>query len=253
MQFKNLQWEVNNQVGVLTLHRPSALNALNSELINELDIFLKTTVEETPIHALIMTGARKSFCVGADIKEMSGFDSVSAEAFSEKGQRVLWNLECLDVPTISAVNGFALGGGLELALACDALLLSAEAKVGLPETKLGLFPAFGGLYRLPSVVGMPQAKEMVFSAQVYSAQEALSMGLGNKIFSGVQLIKEAFTFAQTFKTGEGLQKAKSFLRLSEGRMDKLMEENIQKTAKSFGELFASAEMGEKLKKWVKKS
>ena len=252
MKFKNLQWEIQDKVGVLTLHRPLALNALNSELINELDIFLKTTLKESPIQVLIITGARKSFCVGADIKEMSGFDSVSAEAFSEKGQRVLWNLECLDIPTISAVNGFALGGGLELALACDALLLSEEAKVALPETKLGLFPAFGGLYRLPSVVGMAKAKEIVFSAQVYSAQEALSMGLG-KIFSGAHLMKEAFTLAQTFKTGEGLKKAKSFLRLSEGRSDKVMEEIIQKTAKSFGELFATAEMGKKLREWVKKS
>jgi enoyl-CoA hydratase len=193
MTFKNIKLENQKNIWTLTISRPESLNALNSETLNELsqaidDIGNKKLNEA---QVLIVTGAgEKAFVAGADIKEMNGLTPEQAKAFAEKGQGIFRKLENLKIPTIAAVNGFALGGGLELALACDFIYASENAKLGLPEVSLGLLPGFGGTVRLARAMGLPAAKEWIFSAGVMPAEYALKLGLVNRIFLLVDLLPE---------------------------------------------------------------
>ena len=251
MNFQYLQFELSNKVAVLTIDRPRALNALNSAVLDELESFAKQIGKKTDIYVLIITGAGKSFVAGADIKEMVDFDKEQAEAFSKKGQRVFSLIESLRFPVIAVVNGFALGGGLELALACDILLMSDKAKVGLPEVTLGLLPAFGGTQRLIRAVGLYQAKEMIFSGNVYSAQEAFAKGLGNKVIAYSELMTVAFLLAEDIKQRGpiGLAKAKKLIHEEDNFT---LEDRLQKEAEEFSQLFVSRDSKEGMQAFLEK-
>ena len=177
MNYKHLQLETSDQVSVLTINRPEALNALNDEVLEELESCTQEISSSKHCTVLIITGAGKSFVAGADIKAMLDLDPEGARNFAEKGQRVFSFIESLPFPVIAAVNGFALGGGLELALSCDVLYMSEKAKLGLPEVTLGLLPAFGGTQRLVRAVGLYKAKEMIFSGNIYTAEQAFFYGI----------------------------------------------------------------------------
>ena len=185
----HLIFEKKERVGILTISRPEVLNALNRSMLEELDSFLVAVVPREGIRALVVTGAgEKAFVAGADIKEMRMFDLPGILAFCELGQRVALRLETMDAVTIAAVNGYAFGGGLEIALACDFIYASRTAKLGLPEVTLGLIPGFGGTQRLARAVGTRRAKEIILSGQPITADEAHAIGLVNRVVDGNGLL-----------------------------------------------------------------
>lgn len=189
---KTLKLENQGPVWTLTINRPESLNALNSEVLRDLGEALALISEKSfaECRVLILTGAgEKAFVAGADIKEINQLGVDSAERFAETGQALFRKLENLQVPVIAAVNGFALGGGLELALASDFIYASDTAKFGLPEVSLGLIPGFGGTVRLSRIVGLAQAKEWIFTGQMVGAGEALQIGLVNKVFPPAELMQ----------------------------------------------------------------
>lgn len=192
LSFKTVLVE-NSKSGVwtLTINRPSALNALDTQVLNELSEVLRQIGEMTFEHArvLVIKGSGlKSFVAGADIKEISELTEESAEFFSQRGQSVFHELSLLKIPVIAAVNGFALGGGCELALGCDFIYASEKSQFGLPEVTLGLIPGFGGTVSLPQAVGLRRAREMVFTGELISAQQAYEFGLVNKVVSEEELM-----------------------------------------------------------------
>lgn len=191
MSYQTLKLENEGAIWTLTLNRPEALNALNSTVLEEMNKALEEISEKSfnSAKVLILTGTgEKAFVAGADIKEINSLGVDSAERFSERGQAVFRRLENLQIPVIAAVNGFALGGGLELALACDFIYASENAKFGLPEVTLGLIPGFGGTVRLSRAIGLPKAKEWIFTGGMVTAAEAHQMGLVNKVLPLAELM-----------------------------------------------------------------
>ncbi len=197
MSFENILLEVDNQIATILFNRPKALNALNNALFDELDIALDEIKGNTDIKVLVLTGAgNKAFVAGADIVELSKMNPLEGKSFSRKGQKVFSKIEDLPIPAIAAVNGFALGGGLEAALGCDFIYASENALFGLPEINLGLIPGFGGTQRLARLVGVNQAKEMVFTGKNLNAQQALEIGIVNKVCSPDVLMTEVMKTAE---------------------------------------------------------
>ncbi len=184
-------------LATITINRPKALNALNSKVLAELDKTLDRVNEDEEIRVVIITGSgEKAFVAGADIAEMSEMSPLEGSNFSRLGQLVFQKVQDLKKPVIAAVNGYALGGGSELALACDFIYASENAKFGLPEVTLGIFPGFGGTQRLPRLIGKSRAKELIFTGKMISAAEAYEMGMVNKVVPLDQLmdaVKEVAT------------------------------------------------------------
>ena len=169
------------RVRIITLNRPEALNALNRSVLLELEQALCDIESHPEIRAAVITGAGKAFVAGADLAEMKGLSPMEAESFSDLGHRVMDHIESLPVPVIAAVNGFALGGGFELALACDFIYASEKAQLGLVETTLALIPGFGGVARLVRRIGVGYASEMIYCAKRLKAEEANRLGIVNKV------------------------------------------------------------------------
>lgn len=180
--YENLLVEKKDKVTVVTINRPQALNALNTGVLNDLESFFKKTLEDKTCRVVILTGSgEKAFVAGADIKEISTLNKKTSQEFALKGQRIFSMIEALPQVVIGAINGFTLGGGLELALSCDFLVASPNSKFGLPEVSLGLIPGFGGTQRLSRLVGLAKAREMIFTGKHISSEEALKVGLVNQI------------------------------------------------------------------------
>ncbi len=197
MEFDNVTLERQDQIAILTIYRPKALNALNSATIKEISLALDDVKNDPSIKVLIVTGSgEKAFVAGADIAEMKDFSSMQARRFAQLGHEMMRKIELLPQPVIAAVNGFALGGGCELAMACDLRLASTNAKFGQPEVTLGLTAGFGGTQRLPRLVGAGLASEILFSGDAINAQEAFRIGLVNHVFAQDQLMNEAIVLAQ---------------------------------------------------------
>lgn len=185
-----------DEFAVLTLDRPEALNALSFSILKDISHAFDEAAE-LPIRALIVTGAgEKAFCAGADIKELRGRDLVAQKRGAEFGQSVFAKLDKFPVPSVAAINGYAFGGGLELAMACTFRVASPNAKVGLPEIKLGLIPGYGGTQRLPRLIGEARALEMIMTGRTVGAEEAERIGLVNRIVEG-DTLEGAVTFART--------------------------------------------------------
>ena len=188
--------KIKGLVGVITINREKAMNALNEEVLDDLDKTMDS-IDLAEIRCLILTGAgEKAFVAGADIAQMKDLNSKDAEKFGEKGNRVFRKIERFPVPIIAAVNGFALGGGCELALSCDFRLASENAVFGQPEVSLGITPGFGGTQRLVRTIGVGKAKEMLYSGKNIKAQEALDLGLVNHILPIKELMHEAMKVAE---------------------------------------------------------
>ncbi len=197
MEFKNLIIENNQGLAIVKINRPQALNALNPEVLVELATFAHEINKNPGIKVVVITGAgEKAFVAGADIAAMKTMTALEAKTFCDLGHRVMRQIETAHKPIIAAVNGFCLGGGLELALSCDFIYASENAKLGLPEVNLGIFPGFGGTQRLPRLIGKNRAKELIFSAKTLSAQEAYDLGIINKITSAADLMKEVEAVAR---------------------------------------------------------
>jgi len=197
MNYTNIIFTVEEGIGTITFNRPKALNALNSELLEEFSGALDEISANEDIRVLILTGAgEKSFVAGADITELAKFNSLEGRIFAKKGQTIISKLQELSIPVIAAVNGFALGGGSEIALACDFIYASEKAVFGLPEINLGIMPGFGGTQRLPRLIGINRAKEMIFTGKMITAQEALSLGMANRVIAPETLMDEALKTAK---------------------------------------------------------
>lgn len=187
----NVLYEVKGNVGILTINRPKALNALNSDVLNDLDAALDAVDLDT-VRCLILTGAgEKSFVAGADIAEMSTLTKEGGEAFGKKGNDIFRKLETFPIPVIAAVNGFALGGGCEISMSCDIRICSENAVFGQPEVGLGITPGFGGTQRLARLVSPGMAKQLIYTARNITAQEAYRIGLVNAVYPTEELMAAA--------------------------------------------------------------
>ena len=194
MDYNYLKTSCENGICVLTVSAPKSLNALNSALLKEMDDFLGHIGKD--VRVLIITGdGEKSFVAGADISEMQNLNAEQGETFGRLGAQVFRKIETLDIPVIAAVNGFALGGGCELAMACDIRICSENAKFGQPEVGLGIIPGFSGTYRLAKLVGMGYAKEMIYTGKAIRADEALRIGLVNAVYPQAELMQQAMAMA----------------------------------------------------------
>jgi len=197
MAYENILYDVQDGIAVITFNRPKALNALNAALVAEFSDAIDAVSQDTDIRALILTGAGgKSFVAGADISELATLDTTKAKSLSAKGQDIICRLESLAIPVIAAVNGFALGGGCEISLACDFIYAAETAKFGLPEITLGLIPGYGGTQRLPRLIGKNLAKELILTGKMLSAAEAKEIGLVNKVCEPDTLIETVMGVAK---------------------------------------------------------
>jgi enoyl-CoA hydratase len=197
MAYQNITFEMDGDVAFITFNRPKALNALNSALLGEFSQALDKISESEEARVLVLTGSGdKAFVAGADIKEINTLDPLSAKIFGKKGQDIIARLGEAPIPVIAAVNGFALGGGTEIALGCDFIYASEKAVFGLPEITLGIIPGFGGTQRLARLIGANMAREMVFTGKTIQADEAKELGIVNKVCSEVSLMEEVKKTAQ---------------------------------------------------------
>ncbi|MFK5953334.1 MAG: enoyl-CoA hydratase-related protein [Desulfobacterium sp.] len=198
MVYDNIILEIKNSVAVITFNRPKVLNALSANLMNEFSNAIGSISEDNDIHVLLLTGTgEKSFVAGADISEMVSISATQAKSFSERGNSILNKLQAMPKPVIAAVNGFALGGGTEIALACDFIYASETAQFGLPEINLGIIPGYGGTQRLARLIGKNKAKEMIFTGKFINAAEAEKMGIVNRVLSQELLMNEVMKTAKT--------------------------------------------------------
>ncbi|MGI9549368.1 MAG: enoyl-CoA hydratase/isomerase family protein [Bdellovibrionales bacterium] len=251
MNFETLKLEIKNQVAYLTISRPKALNALNLKVLEELKLALKD-LKTHKISSLILKGdGDKAFVAGADIKEMSLLNPKQAKKFSKKGQDIFALIENLPFPVIAVIQGFALGGGLELALACDLLILEKEARIGLPEVTLSLLPSFFFPPLFSRCVGTYKAKEMIFTGNFYTAQEALDMGLANKIVAKEQLLKEAESIAETIRSRGPIAIDKSKQLIHKSR-DVSVKKGLQLESQFFGDLFRFEDSKEGMRAFIQK-
>ena len=197
MEYKNIIFKIKEQIATITFNRPKVLNALNEVSLKEFSHAIDEVALDEDIRVLILTGAGdKSFVAGADITEFLKFNALKAKIFSEMGHGIVSKLQELPIPVIGAVNGFALGGGCEVVIACDFIYASENAMFGLPEINLGIIPGFGGTQRLSRLVGKNRAKEMIFTGKMISAAEAHAMGLVNKVCVQDQLMDEVLNVAK---------------------------------------------------------
>ena len=187
--------EVKDHVAVMTVNRPEALNALNTAVLNELDKVIDEVEANDEVYVAILTGEGRSFVAGADIGEMKGFTAVDGKKFGVHGGNVFLKLENMSKPVIAAVNGFALGGGCELAMACDIRLASDKARFGQPEVGLGITPGFCGTQRLPRIVGISKAMELILTAKTIKADEAKAIGLVSEVYPAEELMDKAMELA----------------------------------------------------------
>lgn len=234
--FETLSFDSHDEVGILTINRPDKLNALNIQVLRELKGAL-TELRTSPLRGLIVTGeGEKAFIAGADIAEMKPLETGEALAFSELGQLVTLAFEALPFPSIACVNGFSLGGGFEMALACDFIFASKNAVFGLPEVKLGLIPGFGGTQRLLKIVGERRAKEIMFSGRNVTIDEAKNLGIVLEVFEDKKSLIEGAQnwFKMTLKN--------SSYAINQAKM--VLGQGLVEERKAFGNIFQTEDMVE---------
>jgi enoyl-CoA hydratase len=196
MEFKHIQIKREDGVAVVTINREKALNALNREVIEELQAFFNNHWTDEDIRAVVITGAGKAFVAGADIKELAECDTISGTRTAMLGHHLMRSIENFPRPVIAAVNGFALGGGCELAMACDIRLASDKAKLGQPEINLGLIPGYGGTQRLARLVGRGKAKQLIYTGDMINAEEAYRIGLVDDVYPVEEFMDKALEMAK---------------------------------------------------------
>ncbi len=251
MIFNNLLLKKENKIGLLSINRPEALNALNSNLLEELEKAIDMIIKDDDIHVLILTGEGRAFVAGADIGEMKDLNPSEARAFGEKGSNLFRKIELMEKPVIAAVNGFALGGGCELAMACDIRIASEKAKFGQPEVGLGITPGFSGSLRLPRLVGPAKAKELIFTCDIIDGNEAFRIGLANKVVEPDLLLDATMEMAKKI-----VQKAQIAVRYSKTAINKSMDTDMETgmliEKDLFGLCFATEDQKEGMEAFLEK-
>jgi len=238
-------------VATVTVQRPERLNALNTATIDDLKGVFGDLARDDEVRAVVLCGAGdKAFVAGADIKEMSEMTGPEAERYATFGQALMWQIENLGKPVIAAIGGYALGGGMELALACSVRWAGPRAKLGLPETGLGLIPGFGGTQRLPRLVGRGRATEMILSGEPIKAEQALDWGLVTRVVEG-DLLAEAQAFAATLAARPGVALRAALKAVGEGA-NMTPDASLRLEAALFGVTFASEDAGEGCRAFLEK-
>ena len=255
----NILLEKKGLIAVATINRPKALNALNSEVLTDLDELVSAVKADADIRALVITGSgEKAFVAGADIGEQLPLDVAGGRKWGQRGSALMRRIEKLEIPTIAAVNGFALGGGCELAMSCDIILAAGPnaegkggAKFGQPEVGLGITPGFSGTQRLPRRVGIAKAKELIFSGKVIGAAEAEKIGLVNAVYAPEELIPGAIAMAKSFTANAPIAVKYSKACIDRGmQMD--IDDGIALENELFAMCFATADQKEGMSAFVEK-
>jgi len=245
---EHIKVEKKKEIGIITLNRPEARNALNRKMIHELGDALTELENDPQIRSIIITG-NKDFCAGADIKEMNAIKPEEIETFCRWGHKVFDQLEGMGKPVIAAITGFALGGGCELALACDIRIAGESAKLGQPEVNLGLIPGFGGTQRLSRLVGIARAKEMILTGKIINAKEAASIGLVNRVVKDEELMIAVEEMAQVIA-----QKAPIAVKMAKKLINENQEikEGLEKEIDFFVQCFATQDRLEGINAFLEK-
>ncbi len=248
----NLQFDMIGQVGLITINRPESLNAINSAVLSELDETLDT-VDLNATRCLVITGAgEKAFIAGADVAEMCCFNESEARLFGETGNALFRKIEVFPIPTIAAINGYALGGGNELALSCDIRICSENAVFGQPEAGLGITPGFGGTQRLARVIGsISKAKELLFTCRNIKAEEALQIGLVSCVFPQQDLLAEALKIANRIASNAPIAVRNIKKAVNEG-LDMPIAEAIQHEVGLFSNCFTTEDQKEGMQAFMQK-
>jgi enoyl-CoA hydratase len=251
MGFKNIILETKDTVGLIKMNRPDAMNALNSVTLQELREAVSQLKDSDDVKVIIITGEGKAFVAGADIAEMKDMSGDQAKEFSTTGQKVFSKIAKIKKPVIAALNGFALGGGCELALACDIRIASEKAKLGQPEVNLGVIPGFAGTQRLSRLVGTAKAKELIFTGDMVDAPTALSIGLVNQVVPAEQLMDTCMEMAKKIAS-----KGPTAVKLAKKVINEGIEEKLDKgsdyESDEFGQCFASGEAKEGMTAFLEK-
>lgn len=251
-QFKTLHCTRKGAVATVTLNRPEALNALNAAMMDDLDEAFSLLRSNAGIRVVLLTGSgERAFAAGADIRELLDTDSVSGKRTSERGQEVFSKIERCGKPVIACINGAALGGGLELALACTFRLAGDNANLGLPEAKLGLIPGFGGSQRLTRLIGRSAALRLMLTAQVIKADEALRVGLVDEVVLAAELMTRAQALAESIAALAPLAIAGVLEAVQQGE-ERPLSEGLQAETEIFGRLCGSADKQEGLSAFLEK-
>lgn len=251
LEFNNILFSKEGSIAYITMNREESLNALNLKTIEELDKALDIIQEDDDVYLFILTGRGRAFVAGADILEMKELNSEGARKFAEIGQRVFRKIELMEKPSIAAVNGFALGGGCELSMACDIRIASNKAKFGQPETGLGVTPGFSGTNRLSRLVGLAKAKELIFTCDIISAEEAFRIGLVNMVVDSEELMDRANEMAAKI-----ISKGQLAIRYSKTAINRSYETDIETgnliEKDLFGLCFATEDQKEGMRAFVEK-
>lgn len=252
MELKNIILEKEEHLAIVTINRPKALNALNSETLKDLDVVLEDLENDSNIYCVILTGSgEKAFVAGADIAEMKDLSEEQGREFGLLGNKVFRRLEKLDKPVIAAISGFALGGGCELAMACDIRIASEKARFAQPEAGLGITPGFGGTQRLSRLVGEGKAKELIYTCSMIKADEALRIGLVNKVVELENLMDEAKKMADSI-----IANAPIAVKLCKDAINKGMQVDIDSAieieAIDFGKCFSTEDQKEGMNAFIEK-
>lgn len=242
MEYKILKPEIKDGIAIVTISRPEAMNALNTQFFKEMDDYVAKVSGMSDIHAMIITGEGKAFVAGADIAEMVNKNEEEGSAFSRIGQNTFASFGKMSIPVIAAINGFALGGGLELAMGCDFRIASTKAKFGQPEVNLGLIPGYAGTQRLSRLVGMGDALYLLMTADMIGAEDALRIRLVQRVVEPEELMETVIKIAKNIasKGPEAIKKVKSVVRLSR-EMSRNYGEELE--AEEFGSLFGEGKQG----------
>jgi len=250
--YKNITVEFEENITQITINRPSKLNALNLETIKELHQAFKTAEEDFDTKVILVTGSgEKAFVAGADISEFADFSISQGERLASEGQALLFDFVAhLSTPVIAAINGFALGGGLELAMAAHFRIASDNAKMGLPEVSLGVIPGYGGTQRLPQLVGKGRAMEMIMTAGMIDAAQAQSIGLVNHVTTQEELIPLAVKLAQKIKRNSSVAIAAAIEAINAGYEDG--ENGFATEISAFGKCFGTADFAEGTQAFLEK-
>jgi len=250
MSYENFIVSVEDGIATVTINRPQALNALSMAVLRELDAVLDE-LESSQAAVVILTGEGKAFVAGADIAEMRGLDADGGRAFGMLGSKAFRRLETLRLPVIAAVNGFALGGGCELAMACDIRIASDKAKFGQPEAGLGIIPGFSGTQRLPRIVGASKAKELIFTGDMIKADEALAIGLVSKVVAPEDLMPACRELAKKIAKNATLAVAYAKAAINYG-LETDIETGMAMEQSLFGLCFATDDQKEGMGAFVEK-
>jgi len=251
MEFKNLLVEKNEGICTVRINNPKSLNALNADVLSELEIAFDQLRDDNEVSVVVLTGEGKAFVAGADIAYMKELNVLDAKKFGEDGSRIFRKIETLDKVVIAAVNGFALGGGCELSMACDIRIASTKAKFGQPEVGLGITPGFSGTQRLPRLVGLGIAKELIYTGNIIKADEAYRIGLVNKVVEPDNLMEEAYLMAKKIKSNARVAVKYCKEAINKG-IETDIETGISYESNMFGLCFASEDQKEGMTAFIEK-